>query len=117
MKFLANENLPYPSVKVIRENGFDIVSIREDFPSISDEEVLRIAKESNRIILTFDSDYGELIFKYSIKNPPSVIYFRNKGNNPIWAGNLIIELLNEDKYKFEKCFTVVGENSVRQRIY
>jgi predicted nuclease of predicted toxin-antitoxin system len=61
--FLANENFPRPSTIILRENGFIIKSVQEDYSGISDLEVMKIALELNLIILTFDSDYGELIFK------------------------------------------------------
>ena len=75
MKFLANENFPGPSVTYLREKGFDVESISEKYSGISDEEVVEIAIRERRIILTFDSDYGEILFKYSLPDPPSVVYF------------------------------------------
>ena len=54
MRFFANENMPLASVRVLREAGFDVASITEDSPGISDEGVLRRAHAENRIILTFD---------------------------------------------------------------
>ncbi len=63
--FLANENFPKPSPLLLREKGFVVKSIQEDFPGISDPEVMKITTRENLIILTFDSDYGELIFKYA----------------------------------------------------
>ncbi len=82
MFFLANENFPGPSTIILREKGFNIKSIQEDSPGIPDEDVIQIALDLNLIILTFDGDYGELIFKYSSNNPPSVVFFREKGNMP-----------------------------------
>ncbi len=61
--FLANENIPLKSIKILREKGYDVKAIIEKFPGISDKEVLKIAKNENRIILTFDRDYGKLLFK------------------------------------------------------
>ncbi len=43
MRFLANENFPFPSMKILRKLGFEVKSISEDNFGISDEEVLRIA--------------------------------------------------------------------------
>ena len=73
MKFLANENFPFPSIKFLREKGFEVISISEELSGVSDEEVLQKASLENLIILTFDRDYGELIFKYRKDNPPSFI--------------------------------------------
>ena len=115
--FLANENFPRPSILLLRQNGFEIKSIQEEFAGISDENVIKIANELNLIILTFDSDYGELIFKYSKLNPPSVIFFREKGNTPYFAGNTLLSLFSSNKIKFENSFTVVEQNNIRQRFY
>ena len=76
--FLANENFPKPSITILRDSGLNVQSIQEDSPGISDEEVINIASERNLIILTFDRDYGELIFKHSRNAPPAVVYFREK---------------------------------------
>lgn len=115
MKFLANENFPFPSIKTLRENGYDVVSISEDLSGISDEEVLRKASLENLIILTFDRDYGELIFKYQKDNPPAVVYFRTKGQSPNEAGKILIEKIEVEKILLVNFFTVVEETGVRQR--
>lgn len=73
MKFLANENIPVSSVLHLRSIGFDITSIGEDAPGISDTNVMNIAIKENRTIITYDSDYGELIFKYGYKPKAGVI--------------------------------------------
>jgi predicted nuclease of predicted toxin-antitoxin system len=117
MTFLANENFPRPSTLILRENGYTVNSIQEDFPSISDEEVIRIALESNLIILTFDSDYGEIIFKYSKENPPSVVFFREKGIKPEFAALSLINLLTNTDIILTEAFTVIEEKNIRQRFY
>ena len=91
--FLANENFPRPSTLLLRSKGFNVKSIQEEYQGISDEEVIKISLELELIILTFDRDYGELIFKYAKENPPSVVYFREKGNTPDFAANYLLNLL------------------------
>ncbi len=115
--FLANENFPNPSIEYLRKNGYAIKSIQEEMPGISDEKVLEFAKNHNLIILTFDRDYGELIFKFALQNPPSVIYFRDKGNAPEFAGQLLLKLLVKSKINFTSSFTVIEEKNFRQRFY
>jgi len=63
--FLANENFPRPSILFLRTQAFKVESIQEDFPGISDDKLLALAIQKNLIILTFDKDYRELIFRYS----------------------------------------------------
>jgi len=40
MLFLANENFPLLSVRILRDIGLNIASIMEDSPRIKDPEVL-----------------------------------------------------------------------------
>ena len=115
--FLANENLPKPSVELLRSNGFVVRSIQEEVPGISDAEVVQIALQENLIILTFDRDYGELIFRYGKKKQPGVIYFRDKGTDPLFAGQVLSDLLAAGQIKFNNAFTVIESNNVRQRFY
>jgi predicted nuclease of predicted toxin-antitoxin system len=115
--FLANENIPKPSITLLRENGFIIESIQEKAAGVSDETVFQIAIHQNLIILTFDRDYGELIFKYAQENPPGVIYFRDKGSDPLFAGKLLLRLINDEKLVFQEAFSVIEEKNIRQRFY
>lgn len=43
MKFLANENFPGPSIKLLRHQGLDVLSIMEFQPGMSDEQVMNLA--------------------------------------------------------------------------
>ncbi|ADT84889.1 DUF5615 family PIN-like protein [Thermococcus barophilus] len=53
MKFLADENIPLKVVKKLREEGFDIISITELNPGISDEKVAEISQNEDRVLVTF----------------------------------------------------------------
>jgi predicted nuclease of predicted toxin-antitoxin system len=115
--FLANENFPRPSILFLREHGYNVLSIQEAHQGISDNEVMLIAKEQNLIILTFDRDYGELIFRYAIENPPSVVYFRSKGDGPLFVGQILHDLLLSNQIDISAAFTVIDKSSIRQRFY
>lgn len=101
MRFLANENIPLPSIVLLRKAGFSVSSVSELYPGISDHKVILKANSSNLTILTLDKDYGEIIFKQGLANPPSVVFFRFKGENPMTVGNLLIDLILNRKLEFE----------------
>ena len=115
--FLANENFPRPSTLILRDNGFVIKSIQEDYQGICDLEVIQIALNDDLSILTFDSDYGELIFKHAKQNPPSVVFFREKGNSPEFAAHSLLNVLSKTRIKLKGAFTVIESSNVRQRFY
>lgn len=53
MKLLANENFPIASVNFLKEQGYDVKSIGDDYAGILDEEVILIAIKESRIIRAF----------------------------------------------------------------
>lgn len=113
--FLANENFPLPSVGVLRSIGLDVVAVTEDSPGVADTVVLARAAQEGRIILTFDRDYGELIFYRRLPTPAGVIYLRFVPMTPTGAAESVLALLDADQITLEGMFTTVGETQVRQR--
>ena len=60
---LANENFPGPAIRKLRAAGVDVVAVIEAMPSVSDREVMAYARQEQRWLVTFDRDYGDLIFR------------------------------------------------------
>ena len=114
MKFLANENFPRASIVKLRNEGFDVVSVSENFPSVKDEAVILFASMENRIIITFDRDYGELIFKHNLKHSAGVIYLRIQNFQPEEPAEILLRLFDSE-LPFEGYFTVISETNIRQR--
>lgn len=117
MKLLANENLPLKSVYRLRELGYDIKAIGEDNKSISDKQVMALAMKEKRLILTFDKDYGELIFNYGYKLPAGVIFLRLAKYTPEEPAEIVHKLLSDKMLKTEKSLTVYDGKTIRQRKY
>ena len=76
---------------------------------------MRTAAEENRTIITFDRDYGELIYKYGFRPPAGVIYLRMQNYQPEEPAELLLKLLNNPSFEFAGLFTVADEKSIRQR--
>ncbi|WP_296620275.1 DUF5615 family PIN-like protein [Marivirga sp.] len=117
MKFLANENIPLTSVNYLKSNGYDIIAIGIDNSGVSDEEVMKIAINQRRTILTYDSDYGKLIFEKGHKPDEGVIYFRNQPETPLDTAKSLENLLKNESLDYKNTLTVIDSNSIRQRKY
>lgn len=117
IKLLANENIPLGSIEILENAGYDIKSIGQDYFGILDEEVIKIAIEENRTVITFDRDYGELIFKKGFKPIAGVIYIRWNDFQPEEPGEYLIELFKTNDIDFQNKLTVISESSIRQRKY
>jgi predicted nuclease of predicted toxin-antitoxin system len=115
MQFLANEDVPLASIRRLRAAGYDVASIIEDSPGMKDESVLSRAHAERRIILTFDRDYGELIYRRRLPTPAGVAYFRFAPSTPKEPSERFIELLEAGHVTLEGQFTVIGRSWIRQR--
>ena len=69
MRFLANENFPLVSVSLLRNAGHDVAAVIEESPGAKDSEVLARAAQEERVVLTFDRDYGSLIYRLGLPAP------------------------------------------------
>ena len=107
MRLLANENYSRASVLALRNNWYDIVSIREDNPSIKDHKVIDITIKEERLILTFDRNYGELVFKKGLKPNNGILYLRIDIFAPGYRAEIINKLISSQKFNFERHITVV----------
>lgn len=73
MIWLANESVDRPIIIRLRQDGHSIdYSVAEASPGIGDEEVLRLANDLGALLLTMDSDFGELIFRLN-RTPVGVV--------------------------------------------
>ena len=62
-KLLADENIAAPMVNALGNAGWDIVYVTDRFPGALDHEVLKLAQDENRILLTEDKDFGDLVVR------------------------------------------------------
>ena len=111
---LANENFPRHSVMLLKKEGFEVVSVAEQSPGIADSEVLAQACRNSMVILTFDRDYGELLFKYRQSKPEGVVYFRTGLEHPEQAARILLAHLHNG-LEVSGYFTVIDIHGVRQR--
>jgi len=62
-QIIADESVDFRIVLQLRQLGFNVYSIIEQQPSITDETVLDIACENDALLITEDKDFGELVFR------------------------------------------------------
>jgi len=73
---MADENFPRPALAALRNAGWVVFSVAEECPGISDEEVAAVCSESQQVLLTFDKDFGELVFHRGLSAGSGVVLFR-----------------------------------------
>jgi predicted nuclease of predicted toxin-antitoxin system len=114
MRILADENIEREFIEGLRESDFDVLSVRESYTGIGDNEILQIAEAENAVILTYDTDFGELVFRYGLKSR-GIILLRLSGLSLAEKIGKTILMIQQHEAELENAFTVVSENSVRIR--
>lgn len=67
-KLLADENVPWPLVRLLRSMGLDVVWIPEtSYRGISNGEVVNLANSDERVVLTRDSDFLRTSLRKEVK--------------------------------------------------
>jgi predicted nuclease of predicted toxin-antitoxin system len=112
MRFLADENFPGDAVSVLKNHGHDVLWIRKENPGSTDHNVLSVAQSEDRVLLTFDKDFGELAFRAKLSASCGVILFRIPMVSPSEASLWISSVL-ESRSDWSGYFSVVEEDRIR----
>jgi len=111
LRFLVDECTGRRLVILLRNAGYDVVFVGDWKPSASDEEVLRKAEEEDRILITDDKDFGELVFRSG--EPKEVILLRTSTTDPVRRFQLIEKVLKS--VEVGERFVVIRDDAVKLR--
>ena len=94
MRFLADVGVSMSTVQSLREKGHDAVHLREEhLERLSDKLILEKAKREERVVLTFDLDFGDILAA-GVHTLPSVIIFRLHDQTPKSVTPKLVEVLS-----------------------
>jgi predicted nuclease of predicted toxin-antitoxin system len=114
MKLLADEGVDKPLVDLLRFSGFDTHYILETHPGCDDEQVLQIANDESRVLITQDKDFGELVYRLN-KVHLGIILIRLGTTSALEKAQLVNHTLQEHGEKLTNAFTVIQTNAIRIR--
>jgi predicted nuclease of predicted toxin-antitoxin system len=112
MKFLVDECVGLSVANWLKEEGYDAISVYDISAGISDDEVLQKAFSENRILITCDKDFGEMIFKKKMQHS-GIILLRLENEKPSHKSSILKNLLEHYAQDLFGNFIVVGESVVR----
>jgi predicted nuclease of predicted toxin-antitoxin system len=115
VRFLADENVPLPSVDALSAAGHDVAAVARKHPGLADPRIFEQARREDRILITFDRDFGELVFARGSPAFPGVIYLRFTPRFPTEPGELLAEPAARPGLTFTGFFTVLDRAHMRQR--
>ena len=114
MRFIADENIPGPVVRALRDRGHDVVWIKESMPGAEDRVVLAVAQTEQGVVVTADTDFGELAFRSRLPAGCGVIVIRLDWTDPEADNRVVVNALTS-RDDWSGSFAVVERDRVRIR--
>jgi predicted nuclease of predicted toxin-antitoxin system len=101
-------------VSRLRQRGHDVLWIRDTIPGSSDSDVIARARSEQRLLITFDKDFGELVFRKGANAAHGVVLFRISQPSSMVVSERIASVLDSRNDWFG-CFSVVDDSTIRMR--
>jgi predicted nuclease of predicted toxin-antitoxin system len=111
---MADENIDYRIIKNLRDAGFSVISVREDYCGAKDREILEIAKKRKLLVITEDKDFGELIFSFRAVNV-GVVFLRYHFLERTTILESLIRVIKQHGNALSNKFTVITSRKIRIR--
>lgn len=92
MNFVADEGIDAQIVASLRQQGHSVWYVAEMSPGVPDTAVLDLANQENAILLTFDKDFGDLVYRQR-RVFQGVILLRLQGHTPDQKADLVVEMI------------------------
>jgi predicted nuclease of predicted toxin-antitoxin system len=112
MRFLADESLDFAAVRALRAAGHDVLAVQEIIRGASDREVIALAAEDKRVLLTEDKDFGWLVF-VSVENSAGVVLVRWPTSARSRLGQDVVRLVEQHGHSLAGTFVVLEPGQVR----
>ena len=114
MKFLADECCDLGLVEFLRKKGHQVDYIQESLQGLTDREVLKRAKKDERVLLTEDKDFGELVYRLRLPSHGIILLRFNPHDKKIKYQRLF-QLISTYSKKLPGNFIVIDKQKFRIR--
>lgn len=114
LKFLIDVGVGKKIEGYLKLRGFDIKAVRDINPCMKDEEIIRIADFEERIVITMDKDFGELVYHSSMKHS-GIILLRLEDATGEEKLKFFQYIMENYSSQIKNCFCVYQNNKFRIR--
>ena len=112
MRFLADESCDFSVVRALRSADHDVVAIAEVSPREEDDDVRQRALRDDRILITEDKDFGQLIYA-NMQLTGGVIFIRFPARARRNLAATVVEVVRQRGQRLIGSFTVLQPGRVR----
>ena len=111
MRFLLDENVPFALLDALLARGHEAEHVARVDAQATDEDVLARAVREERVLVTFDSDFGRLIFYERREPPPGIVYMQSRPDGAGETIRALLDVLDGGSISFEGCFLVIDQEA------
>jgi len=112
MRFLVDECTGPGVAKWLRMQNHDVISVYDEIRGADDRDVIQKAFEQDRILITNDKDFAELVFREK-KPHKGIILLRLENERTANKISVLKHLLEKYQKSIPGSFIVVTETNVR----
>jgi predicted nuclease of predicted toxin-antitoxin system len=112
MRFLADESCDFAAVRALRDEGHDVLAVAEAARGAKDPEVVQLAREESRVLLTEDKDFGWYVYAAG-EGGVGVVLIRFPAGARRALGNEVLEAVRSLAGRLPRSFTVIEPGRVR----
>lgn len=113
-QFLADESCDALIVRTLRALGHDVLYIAEQAPSETDASILNQGHQQQRIIITEDRDFCELVYR-DVQPTYGIVLVRIAAFHRAKKADQITTLVNEYRDELSGAMTTVKLRSIKVR--
>lgn len=112
LRFLADESCDFTVVRALRTAGYDVYAVSEVMQRSDDLVLVEQAHREQRILLTEDKDFGQLVFASHI-DTTGVILIRFPGKTRQTLAQVITRVVQEQGEQLFGAFVVLQPGYTR----
>jgi predicted nuclease of predicted toxin-antitoxin system len=114
VSLLADECCDGSLVRILRVAGYDVEYVRETHPGLPDADIVSLASEGGRILITEDKDFGELVVRHGVRLP-GLVLLRLSSTDAARKAQRLLDVLQEQADRIAGNYVVVLDTVLRIR--
>lgn len=114
MRLLADENVDRAVVEWLRARPLDVAWVAELDPGASDQAVAALAILEARVLITFDRDFGEMVFRHGLRLQ-GVLFARPRATSTDALVNWFADLWPQVESRVVGNFVIASPSRLRIR--
>ena len=114
LRFVVDESAGRAVTDWLRAAGHDAIDVTATMPQADDADILSVAAREQRIVVTNDKDFGELVF-HSGRTHAGILLFRLDDESAVNRVRMVRFAVERYGDQLAGCFTVVTEKTIRIR--